>query len=71
MIDEELEEQFPKNEIRTTVPFWRFDEFLENVFLTPDEKVLLSKCDVYMEDPYDIQVAKLKRVSYLIQSKYN
>jgi len=71
MIDESLEDDFPKNEVRTTVPFWRFDEFLENVFLTPDEKVLLSKCNVYMEDPYDIQVAKLKRVSYLIQSKYN
>lgn len=71
MIDEELEDEFPKDQVRTTVPFWRFDEFLENVFLTPEEKVLLSKCDVFMEDPYEIQVIKLKRVSYLIQTKYN
>lgn len=71
MIDEELEDMFPKNEVRTTVPFWRFEEFLQSVFLTPDEQYLLKQCDIYMEDPHEIQVKKLKRVSYLIQTKCN
>ena len=74
IFDEEFpEEEYPLNQVRKDIPFWRFTEFLDHMAVDDEENELLKLHYIRPEDNADMKLLnrKLKFISRLIQSKCN